>query len=194
MRHAPNVLTMTQSEMSVVSCGCCKVGFNPTPPYTKTDSYAAVVLQQSALSVKRKMQQVGHMAPTCARTHALYLYVRDIYAYLDNRAWLWVFRRLHYMACAKLCDFQTELHDPPDNSFRYRCVCTVASQQLCNDKYAQLFKGLLLQYTDGTGFQTQLFNLLSTRMCQDVASEVMGYMFHPAQIDMTRLYQRGKCL
>lgn len=187
---------LTYAEVMSATCGCCTIRLNPSPPYSKNqaaDSYASVVQHQSALSMHRQMKRVLAMPYTCARTREMYLYMKNVRAYLQNKLWSWPFRKLHLTACVKLTEFLTQLEEVK-HAGSYRCTCTSASLTTCNDQYKSLFKRLLQEYRNGDGFQQQLFNLLSARMSEDVAAEVMAYMFWPEQFNMQQLYQRGNCL
>ena len=124
----------------------------------------------------------------------MYLFLKKHRMYLQNRAWLWCFRRMHYLECVKLKVFVSELEELKAKPGMYRCTCNLKSLHTCNERNKQLFESLLVEYKKADGVQEQLFHVLSTRMCQDVAAEVMSYMFHPDQLDMEHLYQRGNCL
>ena len=194
MSHAANVRTMTYNEAMEIACGCCRLTFNPTPPYHKSDSYATVVLQQSAQTMRRQMEELHGMPSTCARTRLLYLFLRNNRVYLQTKSWLWSFRRLHYLACIKLREFMRDLSVVPPTGKTSRCTCKAPSQAACNTRYINLFAELLKHYTDGNAFQDDVWCALSQRMCQDIVAEVMSYMFMPDQVDVKQLYQRGNCL
>lgn len=186
MSCAANVHNMTYDEVMASTCGCCKITFDPKPPYNKTDSYASVVLQQSAQTMRRKMNHIDSVPYTCNRTRLYYLFLKDNQVYLQNKSWLWNFRRLHYIGCYKLKQFMTELKELQVTSTKYRCVCKAPSQKECNDYYIDQFHQLLQQYTNGAGFQIVLWKALTARMCEDVANEVLSYMFMSDQMHPTQ--------
>ena len=166
-------------------CVCCQITYNPSPPYTKSDSYASVVQQQSALSIKRTLDQLYNTHRTCARTRQMYAFLTNIRDYLHTKSWMCGFRKLHFITCATLQRLQRELEELKYAPHVYACTCRLASGVACNDRYRQLFETLALQYRNGEGFQTQVFNLLSTRMCPDLSVQVMSYMWHPVQFNAT---------
>lgn len=188
---------LTYADVMSATCNCCNIRFYPSAPYSKNrtaDSYASVVQQNSALSMHRQMTRIEAMPHTCTRTREMYLYMQNVRAYLQTKSFLWPFRKLHLTACVKLTEFVTQLEHLKHAAVNYCCTCKLASLTTCNDQYISLFKRLLQEYRNGAGFQQELFNLLSARMSQDVAAEVMSYMFSRHQFNMTQLYQRGNCL